>query len=251
MFSIRTITFHINKVYRSGHRYPQWNSLKSNRNGWRIVALGAAAASLIMVMCVKPLSSMHLLDQCKRLMDDWQSNIIIRNESPSTAHEGNLDTHKTFDEITIPGDITLFSPHVQKLEDEILERKQDNESQPQFHDDKGSIRDSVPLVPLPSPTHDFQMIDAEGISLMIPVSNENYTSTKEYETEDTKIERNPNTGEINWDAPTLGGLANGQCGNEFKLAFSCFVHSQTTPKGVDCIKSFNRMQDCFTNNIRG
>jgi intermembrane space import and assembly protein 40 len=29
----------------------------------------------------------------------------------------------------------------------------------------------------------------------------------------------PETGEINWDCPCLGGMANGPCGEEFKAAF--------------------------------
>ncbi|PQE20511.1 CHCH domain-containing protein [Rutstroemia sp. NJR-2017a BBW] len=68
---------------------------------------------------------------------------------------------------------------------------------------------------------------------------------------------NPETGEINWDCPCLGGMATGPCGEEFKAAFSCFVYSKEEPKGVDCIEKFNAlpetatdsssrgMQDCF------
>ena len=48
----------------------------------------------------------------------------------------------------------------------------------------------------------------------------------------------PETGEINWDCPCLGGMANGPCGEEFKAAFSCFVHSKEEPKGMDCIDKF-------------
>lgn len=56
---------------------------------------------------------------------------------------------------------------------------------------------------------------------------------------------NPETGEINWDCPCLGGMAHGPCGSEFKEAFSCFVYSTADPKGVDCIPKFKLMQDCF------
>lgn len=48
----------------------------------------------------------------------------------------------------------------------------------------------------------------------------------------------PETGEINWDCPCLGGMAHGPCGEEFKAAFSCFVHSTEEPKGMDCIEKF-------------
>ncbi|PHH56080.1 Mitochondrial intermembrane space import and assembly protein 40 [Ceratocystis fimbriata CBS 114723] len=56
---------------------------------------------------------------------------------------------------------------------------------------------------------------------------------------------NPETGEINWDCPCLGGMADGPCGEEFKAAFSCFVFSQEEPKGMDCIDKFQGMQTCF------
>jgi intermembrane space import and assembly protein 40 len=49
---------------------------------------------------------------------------------------------------------------------------------------------------------------------------------------------NPETGEINWDCPCLGGMADGPCGPEFKAAFSCFVFSEEEPKGMDCIDKF-------------
>ncbi|CAK7217595.1 Oxidoreductase [Sporothrix bragantina] len=56
---------------------------------------------------------------------------------------------------------------------------------------------------------------------------------------------NPETGEINWDCPCLGGMADGPCGEDFKAAFSCFVYSNEEPKGMDCIEKFQHMQDCF------
>ncbi|KAL3462319.1 hypothetical protein BJX64DRAFT_277232 [Aspergillus heterothallicus] len=56
---------------------------------------------------------------------------------------------------------------------------------------------------------------------------------------------NPETGEINWDCPCLGGMAYGPCGEEFRNAFSCFVYSEEEPKGIDCIDKFKAMQDCF------
>jgi len=55
----------------------------------------------------------------------------------------------------------------------------------------------------------------------------------------------PETGEINWDCPCLGGMAKPPCGESFKAAFSCFVFSEAEPKGVDCVEKFQAMQDCF------
>ncbi|KAG8864469.1 Oxidoreductase [Tulasnella sp. 330] len=56
---------------------------------------------------------------------------------------------------------------------------------------------------------------------------------------------NPETGEINWDCPCLGGMAHGPCGEEFREAFSCFVYSEGEPKGIECVEKFKGMQDCF------
>jgi hypothetical protein len=56
---------------------------------------------------------------------------------------------------------------------------------------------------------------------------------------------NPETGEINWDCPCLGGMAHGPCGAEFRDAFSCFVHSEDEPKGINCVEKFKAMQSCF------
>ncbi|KAM6502205.1 hypothetical protein JOM56_002182 [Amanita muscaria] len=56
---------------------------------------------------------------------------------------------------------------------------------------------------------------------------------------------NPETGEINWDCPCLGGMAHGPCGLQFREAFSCFVFSEAEPKGMDCVEKFQAMQDCF------
>jgi len=55
---------------------------------------------------------------------------------------------------------------------------------------------------------------------------------------------NPETGEINWDCPCLGGMADGPCGPEFKEAFSCFVFSKEEPKGMDCIDRFKYVWEC-------
>lgn len=68
---------------------------------------------------------------------------------------------------------------------------------------------------------------------------------EEPEPEGQQAAYNPETGEINWDCPCLGGMAHGPCGEEFKEAFSCFIYSESEPKGFDCIDKFKNMQDCF------
>lgn len=56
---------------------------------------------------------------------------------------------------------------------------------------------------------------------------------------------NPETGEINWDCPCLGGMAYGPCGEEFKAAFSCFVYTTEEPRGIECVEKFQNMKNCF------
>ncbi|KAI8083463.1 hypothetical protein BDF21DRAFT_360109 [Thamnidium elegans] len=82
-------------------------------------------------------------------------------------------------------------------------------------------------------------------------ANEEETKPEESKEKSTQEEEepasafNPETGEINWDCPCLGGMAQGPCGEEFKAAFSCFVFSEAEPKGLDCVEKFKGMQDCF------
>lgn len=73
--------------------------------------------------------------------------------------------------------------------------------------------------------------------------NEESSETESTEEEESAFDER--TGEINWDCPCLGGMADGPCGEEFKQAFSCFVFSEAEPKGIDCIDQFKHMQDCF------
>jgi len=80
-------------------------------------------------------------------------------------------------------------------------------------------------------------------------SEEETSEQPKEESEDSKSASggafNPETGEINWDCPCLGGMAHGPCGPEFREAFSCFVFSEQEPKGIDCVEKFQAMQECF------
>ncbi|KAI8057925.1 hypothetical protein BDF22DRAFT_662886 [Syncephalis plumigaleata] len=75
-------------------------------------------------------------------------------------------------------------------------------------------------------------------------NNETATTATTKPDTDTGAAYNEETGEINWDCPCLGGMAEGPCGEEFKTAFSCFVYSEAEPKGIDCVDAFKLMQDC-------
>lgn len=90
--------------------------------------------------------------------------------------------------------------------------------------------------------------DPGSISSSSSSSDDSHNQSGHLQDEDedpTQGAFNPETGEINWDCPCLGGMAHGPCGEEFKAAFSCFVYSQEEPKGQDCIEKFRGMQECF------
>lgn len=98
-------------------------------------------------------------------------------------------------------------------------------------------------------------LSSENASTSVSVSDQSVSadaasaalgSPQELEEEaDSEGAFNPETGEINWDCPCLGGMAHGPCGPQFREAFSCFVFSNEEPKGMDCIEKFQGMRDCF------
>lgn len=92
----------------------------------------------------------------------------------------------------------------------------------------------------PAAAHDEAVEPAEETPVAIEVAVE-----ESEEQTGQQSAYDPETGEINWDCPCLGGMAHGPCGEQFKLAFSCFVYSEAEPKGIDCVDKFKAMQDCF------
>lgn len=103
-------------------------------------------------------------------------------------------------------------------------------TQPLFLETKKEVKESKPK--------------AETTEVTTPETQEPKAAENE-EGEKQQSAYNPETGEINWDCPCLGGMANGPCGEEFKEAFSCFIYSEADPKGFDCIEKFKNMQTCF------
>lgn len=86
---------------------------------------------------------------------------------------------------------------------------------------------------------DLADVNTAAASKDVQVSEGGLASAEELESEASQEAAfNPETGEINWDCPCLGGMAHGPCGEEFKAAFSCFVYSNEEPKGIDCIEKF-------------
>ncbi|KAF8530418.1 hypothetical protein BU17DRAFT_35621 [Hysterangium stoloniferum] len=100
------------------------------------------------------------------------------------------------------------------------------------------LQGSSPVQSLPPHTPDKIDTSSPDASLPDPAAEAEEESGKE-------AAFNPDTGEINWDCPCLGGMAHGPCGMPFREAFSCFVFSEQEPKGIDCIEKFRKMQECF------
>ena len=165
---------------------------------------------------------------------------MIPNERKMLHNEDENNT--TFDEITIPGDITLFSPHIPRQNN--CKNDKNCNIQDQTTTKSSNISDTIEIMEeiLPkiiTPTRDFQMIDTEGISLMIPIDkNINDQSSEDI---NTTIHHE----QIDWNSPPLKKLTNGNCGNEFKDAFQCFIKSKHIEKGSDCIDTFNKIQNCL------
>lgn len=89
----------------------------------------------------------------------------------------------------------------------------------------------------------IEVNNSEGLKDLETVNGESFSDTEKEVNKEGAY--NPDTGEINWDCPCLGGMAHGPCGEEFKEAFACFVYSEADPKGIDCVEKFQKMQDCF------
>lgn len=47
------------------------------------------------------------------------------------------------------------------------------------------------------------------------------------------------------DCPCIAGMRDGPCGPSFIQAYSCFLGSDTEPKGMDCMAQFKSMQTCI------
>lgn len=105
---------------------------------------------------------------------------------------------------------------------------------------------ATPQQTTPSPPTDKSAAAAAAATTTAPPSEEAEKTPEQLEEEAGQQGAfNPETGEINWDCPCLGGMAHGPCGEEFKAAFSCFVYSDQEPKGIECVEKFQGMQDCF------
>lgn len=98
------------------------------------------------------------------------------------------------------------------------------------------------------PPADKKSKDEPQAAPVVPSTQPANEAKSENEPEKREAAYNPETGEINWDCPCLGGMAQGPCGEEFKEAFSCFVYSEAEPKGIDCVEKFQNMQNCFRAN---
>lgn len=109
-------------------------------------------------------------------------------------------------------------------------------------------KSTPPAVSSTGATEPAPSIEEDNVSVTSSVSDPGSLSSAEQDDEEEDPRQaafNPETGEINWDCPCLGGMAHGVCGEQFREAFACFVYSKEEPKGQDCIEKFRGMQECF------
>ncbi|KAI9879846.1 MAG: Oxidoreductase [Pleopsidium flavum] len=156
-------------------------------------------------------------------------NVYIEKNTPKYTQ--NFDAQGNPYSIANPPQIQDDSTSLPTLEAITAERRQRSQALPSLSDTSSSATANATTITQDvSPTTDSEPL----------------RTPQEYEDEaDQQGAFNPETGEINWECPCLGGMAHGPCGEQFRAAFSCFVYSKEEPKGMDCIDRFKGMQDCF------
>lgn len=174
-----------------------------------------------------------------------------QNAKAAKLEHKKTETHKEFVEEKEPVKETVEEPVEEPIQETVKEVVEgtvapveevtavsEEPTEPSLSEEN---KDTIDLL-----TADLEQALEEG-AIPETVVAEAESITEEADAAETKPEGafNPETGEINWDCPCLGGMANGPCGEEFKTAFSCFVYSDVEPKGVDCIEKFSAMQNCF------
>ncbi|KAI5889468.1 uncharacterized protein SCHCODRAFT_02634616 [Schizophyllum commune H4-8] len=107
------------------------------------------------------------------------------------------------------------------------------------------VSSPAPASDEPAPTSQSSEASTDSEPPQTPSDAEATVEAKAEEASAAGGAYDPNTGEINWDCPCLGGMAHGPCGEQFRAAFSCFVFSEAEPKGINCVDAFRTMQDCF------
>lgn len=134
-------------------------------------------------------------------------------------------------------------------EEEETEEEETEEATPETSEaeisEEGSdeLAETAELDPTPSETSETSSETSETSET--PETPSETSSEDDHPVDPSQSAYNPETGEINWDCPCLGGMAHGPCGEEFKEAFSCFVYTTVEPKGIECVDKFKGMQDCF------
>lgn len=132
-------------------------------------------------------------------------------------------------------DSSLLKRQIKEVEQKKLEEVKDEEVPSSVASSEGAPVDQMLQTGTEKP-EDVMLPEGETDHKTVGATEEEVKKEGAYD---------PETGEINWDCPCLGGMADGPCGEEFKEAFSCFIYSEADPKGIDCVDKFQHMQDCF------
>lgn len=176
--------------------------------------------------------------------------------------ESKLEEPKVGDEAKELADVETEAKAAEEPNAEETDDKPAEESKVEETEDKAPEEPKVEETDVAAPAESEKAVSDETAVEAAPVKSHEETKSEDSEEskETSSVDAisegaidasaagpayNPETGEINWDCPCLGGMAHGPCGEEFKDAFSCFIYSEAEPKGVDCIEKFQGMQECF------
>jgi intermembrane space import and assembly protein 40 len=164
----------------------------------------------------------------------WQVQGYITT-IPATCSQRNRRVHNCFWRISFGIDVDFCLAAIQTLDESLHNVKESSLSTIDAIMEEKRLRQAQAIADQERKEHEqaAKTVAAEG------ASEEGEEGMEGLQGEaDQQGAFNPETGEINWDCPCLGGMATGPCGEEFKAAFSCFVYSKEEPKGVDCIEKF-------------
>lgn len=202
---------------------------------------------LLVKNAIVPVASRVFLHSTANLKNNGVNSQDTK-QAYSTYTKNNYNIHGTLDNtlgakllalFVAGGALYFVSPkkHTSKKQDTQLNDLAKNEQEEQKEEQKAeTIIES-------SSTENNEVNNNEELEDLETVDGETFSETEEEVNKEGAY--NPETGEINWDCPCLGGMAHGPCGEEFKEAFACFVYSEADPKGIDCVEKFQKMQDCF------
>ncbi|EEB05198.2 TIM22 inner membrane protein import complex subunit Tim40 [Schizosaccharomyces japonicus yFS275] len=243
-------------AFRNAYFYTNGPTQTRNSNSfWRSMTV-LAAGTFLAGYAVGKLNGLNHLVQLQRDSGNEPNNNGQDKWKQEKSFQDNLDS-PPMDHVRSETQ-AYNEPYMQhrriedaaeKAEEKTGELKTDEEvkSTPESSSTEETHPQDIPQdIPVNTSTEGESEVEAVSVSTTTPAANSaGLVEDIAAEHEDEEAAFDPETGEINWDCPCLGGMAHGPCGEQFKAAFSCFVYSTSEPKGMECLEKFQAMQNCF------